>query len=656
MFYPSAMTEIELIVPSRDLLAVTKTLSNYGVFHQASNEHLHLDHSNGSGPASSWQEKAATYAALERRVQAIMQILNIDEGQPTKVSSEVMVEIDTIRPVVDRIEQEVRQTSDELVNSRKKLEQLEISLRQLEPVAEIDLDIGSLRSSRYLCWTLGLMPTANISRLQTSLERIPYVFRVLRQDAQNAVVWLAGTTDNADILDRAARSAYLNPLVLPEDSNGTPAEIIASLRQDSEATRQKIVELEKTLSRLGKEYKQELQILLWSIRASRLLTDAIVRFGRLRYTYLIVGWIPNTEVEGLTQQLKEVSKDALIQAFPSKRSDGQNDIPVALNNPKVFRPFQMLVTTYARPKYGEIDPTWLIALTFPVLFGAMFGDVGQGLVLTILGWLISRKKIKPLRSLAGLGDLIAICGVMATLFGFLYGSIFGFEHVIPALWMHPIENIMLILIIAIGAGVVLLSVGFILGIVNAWIARDWGHLIFDPHGIAGLVLYWSLLGLVARIAIPGLPVPSSVLVALAAISAVMIMFNELFKHLVARHRPLIEGGIGTYAIQAVFELFETVISLLSNSLSYVRVGAFAVAHAGLSQAIFILAALAGGTGSIGYWIVVFIGNLFIIGFEGLIVGIQTMRLSYYELFSKFFKGGGMRYEPLRMPRAEREQA
>jgi V/A-type H+-transporting ATPase subunit I len=128
------------------------------------------------------------------------------------------------------------------------------------------------------------------------------------------------------------------------------------------------------------------------------------------------------------------------------------------------------------------------------------------------------------------------------------------------------------------------------------------------------------------------------------------MFSEVLKRLVEGHRPLVPEGIGTYAVQAVFELFETLISFLSNSLSYVRVGAFAVAHAGLSQVIFILAELAGPA----YWLVVILGNIFIIGFEGLIVGIQTMRLEYYEFFSKFFRGGGMRYEPLTLRPTENE--
>jgi V/A-type H+-transporting ATPase subunit I len=219
--------------------------------------------------------------------------------------------------------------------------------------------------------------------------------------------------------------------------------------------------------------------------------------------------------------------------------------------------------------------------------------------------------------------------------------------------MHPIENILTILVVAVGAGVVLLTVGFLIGIFNAVVSRDWAHLVFGHNGIAGFLLYWSLLGLGGSLAkiVPASPV---VFAFLAAAAGLAIMFSEILIHLVEGERPLIDGGIGTYAIQAPVELFEAVISLLSNSLSYVRVGAFAVAHGGLSSAIFILARLVGPEFGVGYWAVVAIGNVFIVGFEGLIVGIQTMRLSYYELFSKFFTGGGMRFEPITLSPAQED--
>ncbi len=648
MFYPQAMTEIELIVPTKDLLAVTKVLSGEGVFQQADTGYVST--ADGIKSDHSWQERAAAYATLERRVQSIMQTLDVEEGNPPAKDIEALVDTDAIRPTIEQIEQEVRNVSDRLANEHKHLEQLDSIRNQIEPIADVDVDISELRNPRYLFSALGTMPTDHIDRLQTSLSRVPYVFMNLRQDAQKAVVWLTGSKNHADILDRAARSAYLNPVSLPEDYRGTPAQIIASIHTDMEETRKKISELDKQCYELGQTYQQQLRDLLWEIRASRLMADAIVRFGRLKYTYLIVGWVLSAHLDELTLRLKQVSKDTLIQTSPLKRGDGAQSIPVALRNPKFLRPFQQLVTTYARPQYNEVDPTILIAITFPLLFGAMFGDVGQGLVLALLGGLLSSRRVKALNSMASLGGLITACGLSATIFGFLYGSVFGFEHVLPALWLHPLEHIMEILILAIGAGIVLLIAGFIIGMFNAYVARDWGHFFFDRNGLAGFLLYLSLIILVVQVFTRQTVLPLQLLLVIAGISGLVIMVSEVLKRLVEGHRPLVPEGLGTYAIQAFFELFETLISFLSNSLSYVRVGAFAVAHAGLSQVIFILAELAGP----GYWIVVILGNIFIIGFEGLIVGIQTMRLEYYEFFSKFFKGGGMRYEPLSLRPSENE--
>jgi V/A-type H+-transporting ATPase subunit I len=225
---------------------------------------------------------------------------------------------------------------------------------------------------------------------------------------------------------------------------------------------------------------------------------------------------------------------------------------------------------------------------------------------------------------------------------------------LPALWMRPMGNIMQILMIAIGAGVILLSLGFLLGMFNAVRARDWGQLFFDHNGLAGFLLYWSLIGLLAGRFLAGFPIHPLVFLITIAFTSLVVMFSDVLKHLVQGHRPLVEGGVGTYVIQAVFELFETLISFLSNTLSYVRVGAFAVAHGGLSSVILILAALVSPQHNIGYWIVAALGTLLIVGFEGLIVGIQTMRLEYYEFFSKFFKGGGTKYKPLVLLHASEE--
>jgi len=654
MFYPQEMTQIQLIIPENDLLPLTKELADQGIFHQIDSSALPAEMGSKLSAHNSWGETALSYFSSERRIMGIMQSMGVEEGMPSLTTSASLFEFDKSNPIVDELDQEVKQLQEQIAGEQKQLDQLQNIVSQLEPISDLDLDIRTIRSPGFIYTLIGVIPPANIDRLQTSLEHIPFVFDTLRQDEQKAVVLLACQKANADILDRAARSAYLNALHLPDTYQGTPAEIILSLQNGIQGLHDLIGDQKNILIRKGEQNSKQLQSLLWQVRRSRILVEAIARFGRFSYTYLITGWVPSRAVSDFVAGIKKVSPAILMEAFPFKRGNRKEDVPVILQNPKPLRPFQQLVTTYGQPRYEEMDPTFLLAITFPFLFGAMFGDAGHGALLALLGLLLSSRKVKALRSMANFGGIITFCGISAIVFGFFYGNIFGFEDILRPLLFRPSNSILTTMMIAVGAGAVLLSAGFIVSIVNALAAKDMGRLLFDPHGLAGVVLYWSLIGLATEALTKNNLLPPVVLGLLAAMAAISVMFSETFKRLIERHRPLIEGDLFSYLAGSFFELFELLISLLSNSVSYVRVAAFAVAHAGLSAVILILAALISPSHGVGFWIVVAFGNLFIIGFEGMIVGIQTMRLEYYELFSKFFSGGGMEYEPLTLqPKIEK---
>jgi V/A-type H+-transporting ATPase subunit I len=620
------------------------------------------------GPRS-WQEKAASYSAMELRIQTILQTLSLEDSYAGHADFDNVVDLEAIRPRVERIEDEVKGTNDQLNAEKKRLEQLESQLHQLEPIADVNVEVSRLRNSNFLHSILGIIPAANVSRLETSLGRLPHVFFTLREDSQKPVVWLLGPRSNSDIIDRAAKSAYLNPLTLPEEFEGTPAQITDSIQKAINASRQKISELTSRLSKLAGDYQKELHELYWDVHVSRMMADAIVRFGQLRHTYVVVGWVPTENLDFLKQRLKQASPEILIETISTERSGHHSNVPVALTTNRWLRPIQMLVTTYGRPSYGELDPTWLMALTFPLLFGAMFGDLGQGLVLFILGLLIDRGVI--LKAMSSLGLLIAYCGASAAIFGYLYGSIFGFEgHLIEEYlgfhfeppWLSPIHEILPVLSLAIDAGIVILLLSFLLGMFNNIRARDWPHLVFGHTGIVTFIFYLAFLALLGSflgttaiapkvaVGIASIPLPWTLI---AIVFGIGVMFSGAFRNAMEGHRPIEGSGVGgclMFFVQSFMDLFESVISLLSNTLSFVRVGAFAVAHGGLSLAIF---ALAGEEPDLGFWITIILGNLFIIGFEGLIVGIQTMRLHYYEILGKFFHGGGMRFEPLTLtPRKE----
>lgn len=657
MFFPKEMTEVELIIPSKGLVAVAKVLSGRGVFHQLDSTYLGME---SAGPGV-WQEKAGNYSTLERRIQGIFLTLGLAEEYPAKAESDSLVELDVIQPAVARIDEDVKGSGDQLVGEKKRLELLESQLRQLEPIAHINYEVGTLRNSSFLHSILGVIEADKVERLETSLSRVPHVFFTLKDDPKKPIVWLLGPRSASDNLDRAAKSAFLNPLSLPDELNGTPEQITATLKKEIETSKQKISELEIVLSKLAEKYKAELKKLLWDVHISRVMADAIVRFGQLRHTYVVVGWVPAAELENLTMRLKQACAEILIEAIPTSRSGHHSQVPVALLNNKWLKPIQDLLITYGRPSYGELDPTFLMALTFPILYGAMFGDLGQGLILMLVGVLAHNKIF--MKGLQSLGLLLVYCGFFATIFGALYGSIFGFEgeqivkylhfHFEP-IWISPLENILTILGLAIDAGILILLVGYLLSLFNNIRSKDWVHFWFGHTGVVALIFYISFLtvldGLLGTTpiapkvaaAISKLPLPFTPMLIVFGLG---VMFSGFLRNWAEGHRPLIEGGIGMFLVTSFMDVFESVISMLSNTLSFVRVGAFAVAHGGLSLAIF---SLAGDKPSIGFWIVILIGNIFIIGFEGLIVYIQTMRLHYYEILGKFFHGGGMRFEPLQL--------
>lgn len=665
MFFPKAMTEVELIIPAKDLTAVTKVLGSRGSFQQIDSTYLGLEN---LGP-SSWQETSASYSTLERRLQAIMQNLNLTEEYSGPANAELSADIGALQSAVERIDADVRGTSDEMSAEKKKLEQMENQLQQLQPISDLNYEIGALRKSKYLYSIAGVMPADQVSRLETSLARVPYTFFTLREDPKKPLVWLFGPRSNADVIDRAVRSAFLTPLVLPEDFMGSPAEGVKTMAKAIEASKQKISELDRELAKLAAAHKKELYELWRDVHMNRVMAEAIARFGQLRHTYIVVGWVPSDEIETFTKRLKAASKEILIEAVPAQRAGEHASAPVALENPSYFKPFEFLVNTFARPRYNELDPTFLIGITFPLLYGIMFADLGQGLILALVGFWFRDKILLFLP-----GKTVIACGISGAIFGLLFGSVFGFEDKIPQqlVLFHPIHSILGVLFVAMGLGAILLNLAMLLNIFGALRNRNWGQSLFDSNGLFGWLLYVSFLVFflqvlsgvfVGKELFDGVYFPKivfpTIVTSLAKLFTVLglllaVIFSHPLKHWMEGHPFAIEGGGMVFAIQSGAEVFEKFISMFSNTLSYVRVGAFAIVHAGFMVAVFVVARLVGGgeESGFGYWAIVVVGNLGVLLLEAFIVGIQTLRLHFYEFFTKFFNGGGAAFEPLALVKAQ----
>lgn len=353
--------------------------------------------------------------------------------------------------------------------------------------------------------------------------------------------------------------------------------------------------------------------------------------------YILYGWMPARDAGKLE---RDMAMDELIHWVEQEPGDdGGGKPPTKLKNPWILKPFELFVEMYGLPAYHEMDPTLFVALTYTLMFGIMFGDVGQGAVLVVGGVLLYR--LKGMR----LAGIIAAAGVWSVAFGFLYGSVFGFEEAIPALWMKPNGDIMGTLMIAVGFGAALILVAMVLNVVNALRAKEYGRLLFHQSGLAGLLCYGFVVVCAALLA-TGRQLPAMALVGAAVgIPLAAVLMKEPLCRLLEREDKIFpEGSKAMFFVEALVDGFDVVLSYATNTISFVRVGAFALSHAGMMGVVMTLAGLEKGNPN---WLIIVFGNVLVAGLEGLVVGIQVLRLEYYEMFSRFYSGTGKPFEAFR---------
>ncbi|WP_414826862.1 V-type ATP synthase subunit I [Anaerococcus sp. NML200574] len=351
-----------------------------------------------------------------------------------------------------------------------------------------------------------------------------------------------------------------------------------------------------------------------------------------KYLYL-TGWVPNSKVKEFESLSKKYDKTNV-----EVKKKYNQEPPTKLRNNKLFRPFEFLVNMYGAPNYNEIDPTPFFAVTYMLLYGMMFGDLGQGLVFILLSFFVD--KINKT-----FGSLIRRIGFSACFFGLMYGSFFGIETLIPTLLIKPFDNIMKVLIASVAFGIMLLVIAYCLGIYNKLVKqKNIEEGIFGKEGLAGLLMMISFVLLILNI-VKVNPLPMPFALCLLILSIIMIVFSKPISAKIEKRDEVFESSASDYYVESSFSIIEALLSVFSNLVSFTRVGAFAINHVGLYMAFEVMSKLVGG-GIFGIIILIF-GNVLIIGLEGMIVFIQGLRLEFYEMFSKYYQGNGRKFRPIK---------
>ena len=278
----------------------------------------------------------------------------------------------------------------------------------------------------------------------------------------------------------------------------------------------------------------------------------------------------------------------------------------------------------------------------------MFGDVGQGIVLAILGFLMW--KLKKM----ALGKILIPCGIAATLGGFVYGSVFGNETLLDPLYTalgmsgKPVEvmdSVIGLLIFSIGIGVVLVIVAMLMNVFVSIKRKQIGRAVFHHNGVMGILLYASLVTLVVQLFTGTTVVPTAALIAIIIASVILLFFEGILVNLIDDRQHWRPESWGDYILENLFELLDYFISYMSNTISFLRVGAFVLVHAAMMTVVFAIAQ--------GNIIVIVLGNILVMALEGLLTGIQALRLEFYEMFSRFYEGEGRPFEGVKIAYKER---
>lgn len=354
----------------------------------------------------------------------------------------------------------------------------------------------------------------------------------------------------------------------------------------------------------------------------------------------VLGWAPEPTVAELSAAL--APRGAAVVTLPPPRGI---DIPSLVHSTgRLNRSFAPLVDTYATVPYRNLDPTVLAGLAFAVMFGMMFGDAGQGLLLLTGGLLLAARRLPRLAGIRRIWPFVVACGIMATIFGVVFGQFFGPTGVLPVLWFDPLDDPLLLLQVAVGFGACLLAGAYALGIVNRWREGGWRVALVATTGIAGSVVFLALglAGLGAFLAAPQLVWLGLVV----GLSGLVLSFIGLF--------AASEGGAAG-AAEASVELFDGVIRLGTNLVSFARLAAFGLAHAALLAMVWdgtTAVWSVGGLTILAAIVLFLVGNALTFALEGVVSGVQAMRLEYYELFSKIFVSEGRPFRAWSVPTTE----
>jgi V/A-type H+-transporting ATPase subunit I len=677
MFRAAPMIRLHAVVLAQDERAVLKGLGQLGAVHlmrtQSGPDTAPLAPTDHTG-------ELARYDHIRARVQELRKSLEIPllSKEPAEIYRSygereggdpraLIVEGTTPpaggqaqAPLIEESLRPMEQQSGELLGHRQRLMQrkkeLTTTCEQVSSYRGLEIPLDGPDQFSFLHFVIGNLPVQNLESLGKEVDDNVALLPLAQQKGQQSLFAIT-TRQGRPALERVLQQAGFQREVLPIVEGATVDRLSEETEREQEQLAVELEELNGKLKTIAAGFTLPLAEIERFVDIECQLLNASQKFPRTGATVLIAGWAPAGDVAALEKCIGEITsaRYAIEIVLPDDSTEEQ--VPVLLRHSRLLRPFEMLVSTYGLPNYRELEPTLFVALSYLVMFGMMFGDAGHGVVLAVCGLItLLAGRSEKVRDV---GLLLLFGGSSSIIFGVVYGSYFGIEVFKKyALWHDPLEgDPMHLMYGAIGIGIAMISLGLILNVINRFRRGDAIGAILDKFGLVGLLFYWgALVLLINRTAIQSQGLMGVSVVLFLIVPIVGWSLKEPIEHFLshaAGKGSEASGGLAGAIMESCVGAFEAVLSYLANTISFVRLAAYAMSHAALLFAAFMLAAEVRDfpfAGSLWSLLVIILGNLVAIVLEGVIASVQALRLEYYEFFGKFFSGGGQPFEPFRLAR------
>lgn len=548
-----------------------------------------------------------------------------------------------IHDYVEQLGEKLGRMQDERAALHEQLRTCEDAVEQYRHFTGLGIDLGEVFNSSFLKVRFGCIPKDSLPKLDAYAKN-PYVlFIPCSQDAVNTWGAYFAPIGQADEVDRIFASLYFERLRIP-GAVGTPEQVVAELEKNITILKDELAQVDARNQEFWRKEEKQCnrfyaQLSYWNA-VFELRKNAAVHGDSFFY----IGWIPKENIGAFEKAAGKISGISFETSAPDKARTQGHEPPIKLKNRRIFRPFEYIVSMFGMPSHEDVDVTAFVAVTYTLLFGMMFGDVGQGVVLALAG-LFMWKKMR-----IGMGKILIYCGASAVLGGFCFGSVFGYEEMLDPLYrllgmqgkpVHVMESISGLLTYSILIGITLVVLSMLLNAYSKWKHKEYAEVFFSQNALMGTVFYLSGVCLIWAFMTGHAPVPKSVYLPVFLSSAVLLFCKELLIRLFRQKKDWKPESWTDFLMESFFELFEYTLSFFSNTLSFLRLGAFVLVHAGMMMAVFTIA-----KGS--NLAVIILGNVLVIVLEALFTSIQAMRLEYYEIFSRCYTGEGKEFEPIKL--------